>query len=70
MAERMPCLLIDVSVPDDKNIVLKEAKKISKYKNLEIEIHRMWNVKTKVIPVRALGKLRKDFEKRLELMPS
>ena len=66
----MPCLLIDVSVPDDKNIVLKEAKKISKYKNLEIEIHRMWNVKTKVIPVRALGKLRKDFEKRLELMPS
>ena len=70
MAERMPCLLIDVSVPDDKNIALKEAKKISKYKNLEIEIHRMWNVKTKVIPVGALGKLRKDFKKGLELMPS
>ena len=33
------CLLIDVSVPDDKNIALKEAEKIIKYKNLEIEIN-------------------------------
>ena len=31
-------LLIDVSVPDDKNIALKEAEKISKYKDLRIEI--------------------------------
>ena len=30
------CMLIDVSVPDDKNIALKEAEKISKYKDLEI----------------------------------
>ena len=43
------CMLIDVSVSDDKNIALKEAEKISKYKDLEIEINRMWNVKTKVV---------------------
>ena len=35
------CTLIDVSVPVYKNIALKEADKISKYKDLEIEINRM-----------------------------
>ena len=65
------CMLIDVSVPDDKNTLLKEAEKISKYKDLEIEIHQMWNVKTKVFPVvvGALGTLRKDFTKGVELIP-
>jgi len=29
----------------------KEAEKILKYKDLTIEIHRMWNVNTKVTPV-------------------
>ena len=65
------CVMIDVSLPDDKNVALKEAEKISKYKDLEIEINRMWNVKTKVVPVvvGALGTLRKDFAKGVELIP-
>ena len=32
-------------------MIKKEAEKILKYEDLRIEIERMWNVKTKVIPV-------------------
>ena len=34
---------------------MKEAKKILKYKDLTIEIQRIWNVKTKVIHIGATG---------------
>jgi hypothetical protein len=35
----------------DTNVIKKEAEKILKYKDLTVEIQRMWNVKTKLIPV-------------------
>ena len=43
----------------------KEAEKILKYKGLTIEIQRMWNVKTKVIPViiGATGTISKSLRK-------
>jgi hypothetical protein len=44
-------MLIDVAFPGDRNVIQKEAEKILKYKDLTIEIRRMWNVKTSVIPV-------------------
>ena len=44
-------MLIDVAVSEDRNVIKKEAVKILKYKDLPVEIQRMWNVKTKVIPV-------------------
>jgi hypothetical protein len=43
----------------------KEAQNILKYKDLTIEIQRMWNVKTRVIPViiGATGTISKSFRK-------
>jgi len=43
------CVLIDVAISGDRNLIKKEPEKIPKYKDLTIEIQRMWNVKTKVI---------------------
>ena len=40
-------MLIDVPISGDRNVIKKEAEKILKYKDLTIEIQRMWNVKTK-----------------------
>jgi len=54
-----------------RNVIKKEAEKILKYKDLTIEIQRMWNVKTKVIPViiRATGTISKSFRKYVSTTP-
>jgi len=49
--EKGTCMLIDVAVSGDRNVIKKEAEKTLKYKDRTIEIQCMWNVKTKVIPV-------------------
>jgi hypothetical protein len=48
--EKISCILIDVAIPWDRNVIKKENEKILKYKDFTIEIQRMWNVKTRVIP--------------------
>ena len=40
-----------MSIQTDRNIALKGIEKKSKYKALELEIQRMWQMKTAVIPV-------------------
>ena len=49
----------------------KEAEIILKYTDLTIEIQRMWNVKTKVIPViiGATGTITKSFRKYVSNIP-
>ena len=35
----------------DRNITLREIKKKNKYKDIELEIERIWQMKTEVNPV-------------------
>ena len=57
-----------MSIPTDQNIAVKEFDKLSKYKDLEIEIGRMWNLKAPTVPVivGALGMIKKGCQKRLD----
>ena len=43
--------IIEVSVPSDQNTSTKVIEKISKYKDLEIEITKIRRVKTEIVPV-------------------
>ena len=63
--EKRTCMLIDVAISGDRNVIKKEAEKSLKYKDLTIEIQRMWNVKTKVILViiGATGTISNSFRK-------
>jgi hypothetical protein len=63
-------LLIDVAIPSDKNVIQKESEKKLKYKNLSIEIQRMWNMKCFVIPeiIGAIGIVTRR-QKYLETRP-
>ena len=52
-------------MPSDNNTSTKVSEKRSKYKDLEIEIIRMWQMKTETIPgvIGALGMIKKCSEK-------
>jgi len=65
--EKGTCMLIDVAISEDRNVIKKVAEKILKYKDFTTEIQRMWNVKTKGIPViiGANGTISKSFRKYL-----
>ena len=49
----------------------KETEKLSKYKDLEIKVSRMWKVRTKILPVTigALGTIKKGLDQNLHLLP-
>ena len=52
-------------------MIKKEAEKVIKYKDLTVEIQRMWNVKTKVISVITVanGTISKSFRKYVSKTP-
>jgi hypothetical protein len=64
-------MLIDVAIPGDRNVIQKEAEMILKYKELTIEIQRVLNVKTRVIPViiGATGTISKSFRNYVNTTP-
>ena len=61
------CWIIDMAVPSDKNTLAKVVEELSKYKDLEIEIARLWKMETETIPVviGALGDIRKENWKNM-----
>ena len=65
------CQIIDMAVPSDRNTSVKVVEKLSKYKDLETEIARMWKMGTETIPVvtGALGIIRKGLEKYGDKIP-
>jgi len=69
--EKGTCMLIDVAISGDRNVIKKEVEKILKCKDFTVEIQRMWNVKTKVIPViiGATGTISRSFRKYVNNIP-
>ena len=65
------CLIIDVALPYDLNIIQKEAEKVNKYRDLQIEVQSMWSIKTHIIPIvtGALGTMSKSLIRNLEEIP-
>ena len=61
------CYLIDIAIPNDNNVGVKELEKRSKYKDLEIELARMWDMQVINIPIviGALGLIRKGMIKNM-----
>ena len=57
-----------MTIPSDRSLTLKEIEKKSKGKDLELEIQRMWQKKTEVIPVvvGGLGTVKKGLVENIE----
>uniref|UniRef100_H2ZUK9 Reverse transcriptase domain-containing protein n=1 Tax=Latimeria chalumnae TaxID=7897 RepID=H2ZUK9_LATCH len=65
--KKKTCTLIDVTVPSDRNIAAKEMEKLIKYKDLQMEIQRIWGMHTTIIPVviRVTGLIKKGMNKQV-----
>ena len=57
-----------VVIPGDQNITKKEREKINNCSELRVEIARVWNIETEVVPVviGALGYIPKNLHRHLE----
>ena len=60
-----------MSVPGDTNVSLKIFEKLSKYTALEIEVTKMWHLKTTALPVvvGALGMVLKTVPNYISQIP-
>jgi hypothetical protein len=48
--EKGTCALTDIAISGNRNVIKKVVEVILQCKYLIVEIYRMWNAKTKVIP--------------------
>ena len=54
-----------------RNMNTKENKQLNKYKDLEIEVSRMWKLRTKIVSdiIGALGTIKKVLDQNVQLLP-
>ena len=69
--EEGTCQHIEISIPTESNTSIELTEKLSKYKDLEIEIEELRGMKTTTIPVilGALGLIKKGMEKYISKIP-
>ena len=62
------CKIVDLAVPADQRINLKESEKKNKYLDLARELKKLWNMKVTIVPIviGALGTVTKELLKGLE----
>ena len=62
------CKIVDLAVPVDHRINLKESEKKDKYLDLARELKKLWNMKVTIVPIviGALGTVTKGLLKGLE----
>ena len=51
------CHLVDITVPGDKRIELKEQEKIDNYTELRLEVKKIWNLSQAVVIPVVIGAL-------------
>ena len=68
---RKKTTIIDIAVPEDRNIQQKEKEKIDKYQDLRLEVKRLWNCQAEVVPVvvGALGSTTPKLKRYLSSIP-
>jgi hypothetical protein len=64
-------MLTDIAIAYDSNVNRQEIEKLSKYKDLEIEVCRKRKVRTKSVPITvgASGIINKGLDQYLQLLP-
>ena len=65
------CFMIDMTIPSERNASVKQVEKLSKYKDFEMEVAKMWKMKTITVPVAvgALGLITKGLSKYINQIP-
>ena len=66
--QQRECKIINIAVATDQNIKVKKLEKITKYQDLGLQMKRLWDVKTTVIPIMvgALEAVSEELENQLE----
>ena len=63
--------MIDMRIPYDRNVSIREVEKLLKYKDLEIEVTKICEMKTSTVPIvmGALALVKTDFEAYINQIP-